>query len=94
MNKILPKYMDQGLKAYVILIEDQFGNPPNAAACKKYVKDHKMVIPMLYDAKKVTKIYGGKETNLVTNDDAVIVLKKVGDVTKALEDAIVKELDE
>ena len=92
MNDLYPKYADQGLVAYVIMIEDQLGNPPTTSACKKYVKDHKLTIPVLFDAKKATKIYGGKETAVITDDEAVILMKTQGDQLKAHEAAIVKEL--
>ena len=92
MNTLYGKYVDQGLEAFIIMIEDQLGNPPTTSACKKYVKDHKLTIPVYFDAKKATKIYGGKETNIFTNEATEIIEKTQGDAISHVEKVIATEL--
>ena len=95
MKPKFEKYVPQGLKAYVIIVEDTLGDPPTTAYCKKWRDSHKLAATVLFDGKGVMKAYGGRMTTMVTNEKAVIVWKKQwADSLAETEAAIVKELAE
>jgi hypothetical protein len=92
MNDQYAQLKDQGLEAWVILIQDDQFQYPNAAYCTKYKKSHGIDMRMLFDPTGATAIYGGKETSIVTNEAATIVYETHADLVTQVTNAIVGEL--
>ena len=92
MDTITHKYADQGLVAYLIIIQDKLGLPPTSTFCQQWKSTNNPTMKLLIDPTGATGIYGPKETSLVINETGKIVFKAYGDKTKPLEDAIQLEL--
>ena len=92
MNDVYKDLKDDGLEAYVILIQDDQFQYPDAAYCEKYKKQHEIEMRMLFDPTGATSIYGGKETSIITNEAATIVYEAHADLTTQITQAIVAEL--
>ncbi len=92
MDDVVEKYEDQGLKGYLVILQDNLGNPPSLAFCKMWQAQNNLKMTVLIDPALKTGIYGGKETSLVTNEEGVIVYKTHGDYWQTLEKEIVDEL--
>ncbi len=88
----MKKYQDEGLMGYLVLLQDNQGNPPTTAYCKLWQAQNKPAFKLLIDPLLKTSIYGGKETSLVTNEKGRIVYKTHGDYWQTLEAKIVEEL--
>ncbi len=91
-KQIFPKYTSQGLKPYIVMISDKFGNPPNTTACKAFQAQNSIGATVLYDATGATAIYGSKETNLVVNENGVITAKIQGAEAAKIDSAIAAEI--
>ncbi len=93
MDKVAAAYKSQGLESYLVLLQDNQGNPPSTAFCKSWSAQNKTAFTkVLIDPLLATSIYGGKETSLVTNEDGRIVYKVHGDYHVQLEATIIQEL--
>ncbi len=93
MDKVAEKYGPEGLESYVVLLQDNQGNPPSTAFCTAWAAQNKSnFTKVLIDPLLKTAIYGGKETSLVTNEDGEIIYKVHGDYHVQLEAKIIQEL--
>jgi len=93
MDEIYEEMQPYGVKGYVILMSDQFGNPPTEQACKKYRKDHDLTLTMLYDPTGKSGIFGGMETSMVLTPDTTIHFKVVGKWWAGIKTAIEEVLE-
>ncbi len=102
MSGIYEELQDQGLEAWAILIYDQNGDAPTASYCKAYRDGYKLKIRVLYDPHELdnstgkmlprTRIYGGKETSIVSNEAGTIVYEAHSDLPQILRSKIEDEL--
>ena len=92
MDKVVAEYEDEGLVGYLVILQDNLGNPPSLAFCKQWQAQNKPSLKVLIDPTLKTHIYGGKETSIVTNEEGHIVYKVHGDYHIQLEQVIVEEL--
>lgn len=93
MDQIHAKYEKNGLKSYIVLLQDNLGNPPTKAFCTQWVAINKPHMKVLIDPLLKTGIYGGKETSIITNEEGFIVYKTHGDYATTIEGKIVEELE-
>ncbi len=92
MDDVYEDLKDDGLVAWVILIQDDQFQYPDAAYCEKYKKFQEIEMRVLYDPTGATSIYGGKETSIITNEAATIVFEAHADLTNQITQAIIGEL--
>lgn len=92
MDDIYEDLKDEGLEAWVIIINDQNAEPPTKEFCKAYKEGYDLKMRILYDPNLVTAIYGDKETSIVTNESGVIVHEAHSDLPEVIRKAIEDEL--
>ena len=102
MSDIYEELKGQGLEAWAILIYDQNGEAPTASYCKAYRDGYGLKLRVLYDPHELdtasgkmlprTRVYGDKETSIVSNDEGIIVYEAHSDLPTILRAQIEAEL--
>jgi len=92
MDDIYEELKDQGYESWAILIYDQNGEPPTKEYCKAYRDGYGLKMRVLYDPNGATKMYGDKETSIVSNEAGIIVYEAHSDLPIAIRQAVEDEL--
>ncbi len=95
-NNIVPKYVNQGLNATIIMVENDFGMPPTQWDCQSWMLQKGIQaggnLTVLYDPTGAVGIYGGHQANWITNEHGLIVFKGHSDDLGQLESGLQQEL--
>ena len=92
MDKIYEELKHKGYESWAILIYDQNGEPPTKEYCQAYRDGYGLKMRVLYDPNQATKVYGDKETSIVSNEAGAIVYRAESDLPISLRQAIEDEL--
>ena len=80
----------EGIDAAVIIIYDSEGNPPDGHYCSAFKESYDLQMRVLYDPTGASRIYGNKETSIISNELGQIVAKyhddALGSILTVIED--------
>ena len=82
-----------GIKAWVIIIYNSNGGPPDAEYCKAFQETHGLEMEVLYDPTGASMVYGDKETSVISNELGQIVSKFHDDALSAIMEVIQDEAE-
>ena len=82
-----------GIRAWVIIIYNSEGEPPNKQYCKAFKESYGLEMTVLYDPTGASLVYGDKETSIISNELGQIVSKFDYDATNAILEVIKAEAE-
>ncbi len=98
-EQLVQAYADQGVRVAVALIQDPYGNAPDATFCQGWVDQYGLTNPVMMDADQVTNIYfpgNMLPATLIVDSHGVIRHREYGlstglETTRAALDALLTE---
>ena len=93
MDDLFEPHYENGLEAWVILLQDANFQVPSPQYCKQFKIGHDLQMRVFYDGDGVTHIYGDKETTVITNEEGKIVHKVQSDLPENILEAVALEMN-